>query len=372
MFLRGLDLKEYYGMYTAKMFEQLQSESFAKIHGVKRLFKSRLHDMYMKYRKVYMHYNILSQSISALDGVVSTFIHILLFVLCGFAIVRGNMTVGSFIIFSALGNRLITCASYFFNIGKGYQNSLVSYERIKSLLSWDEDIDADIILESISTISIESLSFSYGDKQIFNDLSISFERGKSYALIGKNGTGKTTLINILIGVYIATDGRVLINGSNINKLNMSWIRQYKIGIVEQEPVLLNDTILYNLTLGENIQKETLNQVIELLELTSFINKQSEGLDTMISPSNTNISGGERQKIALARLILRNPDVLILDEPTSALDQKSENYLIEYLEAVRSEKIIIIISHTKNVIEWCCEKIHVDTLEQNVEFLYTSI
>lgn len=291
---------------------------------------------------------------SSLDGTVMVLMQIFLFITCGIAILNGYMSAGSFIIFSSLANRLITSSSYFFGLGKSYQNAFVSYERIQNVLLWEKDMNMKKKLsEGISEVNIEDICFSFGEKSVMNDLVLNFKRGNIYAVIGENGSGKTTFIHLLVGIYKPDSGIITYNGLPVYQLDVKFLRQNKIGIVEQEPTLLHDTIYNNICLDlENPDASKLKEILEMLDLSSFIAKQPFGLNTLISSKNNNISGGEKQKIAIARVLLKDPDVMIYDEPSSALDLQTTKRLIEYLNKIKENKIIIMISHDHNIIDMC--------------------
>lgn len=354
LFKYGYEMKEQQSHYFAKMYEQIHLVSFIKLHAVEKLFKKRLSQVFEIYRKNMLKYQRVAYIFSSLDGIIVVVMQVFLFIACGITIMKEQMSAGSFIIFSSLANRMISSVSYFFSLGKTYQSTFVSYQRIQNIFSWEKDINGSYTIDgNISEVNIENTCVSFGDKKIMNNLTINFKRGTTYALIGKNGSGKTTFIHLLIGVYRPESGSINYNGLPLSKLDVRYLRKNKIGIVEQEPILLHDTIYNNICLNvENPDELKLEAILEMLDLSSFIAKQPFGINTLISSKNNNISGGEKQKIAIARVLLKDPDVMIYDEPTSALDQQTIVRLIEHLNRIKETKIIIIISHDQNVIELC--------------------
>ncbi len=161
-------------------------------------------------------------------------------------------------------------------------------------------------------------------------------------------------------------GEVFYNGKRISLLDMREVRRRYIGISEQEPMLLPDTLRYNITLDEQaeLDEERFYELCSCLGLEEFIDSLPNGLDTVINEKSSNLSGGEKQKIALLRTLMKSPDVLILDEPTSALDRASRKRLREYLKSLAKEKIIIISTHDKEFIEFCDEEVCVTSLIHN--------
>lgn len=182
---------------------------------------------------------------------------------------------------------------------------------------------------------------------------LSFQKGSSYAVVGDNGTGKSTLINLLIGLYAdERKGLIYYDETSLNKLDMRLIRKNVIGISEQEPILINDSIKYNLHLGiefdEKADGEQLQRYMELLNMSDFINNLPDGYNTVINERSTNISGGEKQKLSILRVLMKNPYVMVFDEPTSALDERSSRRFMEYLDSIKFDKIIILVTHNKLV------------------------
>lgn len=360
LFKYGYEMKEQQSHYFARMFEQIHLVSFIKLHAVEKLFKKRLLQVFEIYRKSMLKYQRIAFIFSSLDGIIVVVMQIFLFVTCGIIILKRQMSAGSFIIFSTFANRLIASVSYFFGIGKTYQSALVSYQRIQNIMSWEKDSnETHKICGTISEINIENICFSFGEKKIINNLILNFKLGMKYALVGENGSGKTTFIHLLVGIYKPESGSIKYNGVSVSKLDVKYLRKNKVGIVEQEPILLHDTIYNNICLNvENPDESKLEAILEMLDLSPFIAKQPFGINTMISSKNNNISGGEKQKIAIARVLLKDPDIMIFDEPTSALDQQTTVRLIEYLNKIKETKIIIMISHDQSVIDTCENVIHI--------------
>ena len=220
-------------------------------------------------------------------------------------------------------------------------------------------------LDDIYSIDIKNLSFSYDNykcknaklleefidieknisEYIFTNFNYKFEKGSIYSIIGENGSGKSTIINLIIGLF--TDeykGKIYYNDIDISEIDMIDVRRNLIGIAEQEPLLLNNSILYNITFNENmsIDNKSLYKYLQVLNMYKFIEENT--LSFIIDEKNTNLSGGEKQKIAILKVLYKNPKVMVFDEPTSALDFKTRKKFIEYLNEIKEDKIIIIITH----------------------------
>ncbi|KAL5182709.1 ABC transporter B family member 11 [Glycine soja] len=207
-----------------------------------------------------------------------------------------------------------------------------------------DDISGDIELREVF--------FSYPsrpDALIFNGFSISISSGTNAALVGKSGSGKSTVISLIERFYDPQAGEVLIDGINLRELQLKWIRQ-KIGLVSQEPVLFHCSIKENIAYGKDgATDEEIRAATELANAAKFIDKFPHGLDTVAGEHGTQLSGGQKQRIAIARAILKDPRVLLLDEATSALDAESERVVQETLDKVMINRTTIIVAHRLNTI-----------------------
>ena len=198
------------------------------------------------------------------------------------------------------------------------------------------------------------------EQSIISDFNYKFNKGKIYALVGPNGSGKSTITYLLIGLYVDEFlGEIKYNDIPINTIDMVKARKEIIGYADQEPVLINDSIYYNLNYKENKyynEDERLAYYIDILDMGKFINKNS--ITFKINEKNSNISGGEKQKIAILKVLYKDPQIMIFDEPTSALDQKTTKNLMKYLNLIKRDKIIIIVTHDDNIKTYCDEVIDI--------------
>ncbi|XP_043700723.1 ABC transporter B family member 9-like [Telopea speciosissima] len=196
-------------------------------------------------------------------------------------------------------------------------------------------------------VELKDVYFKYPsrpDVQILSDFSLHVPSGSTAALVGKSGSGKSTVISLVERFYDPEAGDVLIDGVNLKKLQLKWIRE-KIGLVGQEPILFTTTIKENIAYGkENPTEEEIRTAIELANAAKFIDRLPQGLDTMVGERGTQLSGGQKQRIAIARAILKNPKILLLDEATSALDAKSELVVQEALVRIMSNRTTIAVAH----------------------------
>ncbi|KAL2510440.1 ABC transporter B family member 4 [Abeliophyllum distichum] len=196
-------------------------------------------------------------------------------------------------------------------------------------------------------IELRDVRFSYParpDEQIFSGFSLFIPSGKTAALVGQSGSGKSTVISLIERFYDPQDGQVRIDGINLKELQLKWIRS-KIGLVSQEPVLFTASIKDNIAYGkDSATLEEITLATKLANASKFIDKLPQGLETMVGEHGTQLSGGQKQRIAIARAILKDPRILLLDEATSALDAESERIVQEALDRIMVNRTTVIVAH----------------------------
>ena len=216
----------------------------------------------------------------------------------------------------------------------------------------DKDIDLNIKYES-GNISFQNINFSFGEKEIFKNFSFEIKKNSIFGISGESGSGKSTLINILLGLLKPKNGKVLSNGLDINNFISDW--QKSLGYVSQNIFLLDASLKENIAFGvaeKKIDYDQLKKIINLTSLSDFIESLEHGIDTNIGEKGSKISGGQIQRIAIARELYRNPSILILDEATSGLDYENEKKIFDSIEQLKNKMTIIIVSHNKETIKNC--------------------
>ena len=207
--------------------------------------------------------------------------------------------------------------------------------------------------QNINSIEIKNLSFDYKNKnlQILDDISFKLNLGNIYAFAGKTGAGKSTLLDLITGILEPSNGSVLVNGLGISNNIENW--QSNVGYVPQDNFLLNDSILKNICfLDENPDLQKFNKAIEQAELKEFINSLPDKEKTIVGDQGLRISGGQKQRLGLARSLYEKKTLLAFDEATSALDNETEYNILKTLGKLKKEKIIIIIAHRETTINYC--------------------
>lgn len=353
LYQKSYEVKEAQSSFFSRLNEQLLNVKFIKIHSIKDIFTKRLDNAFTELIKKLVSSQKLSYLYTCCDSIIGLIAQLCIFLIGGFAIINGEMTIGFYVIMANYFSMMMGSSRYFFNLGKTYQDNLVSYNRITEILSIQQQIHGNYEIENIDCIKVENLTFNYSEKNIFKNYCVEFKKGKIYCLIGHNGVGKSTLISLILGLYVNDyEGKISYNNINIKEIDLYQTNLKRIGVTEQEPILIPDTLINNITLEKDYDVRLINDYINLLGLDKYILSLENGLNTIINEKSNNISGGEKQKISILRQFIKNPDVMILDEPTSALDVESKEKLRIYLNSVKKNKIIIVISHDSFIQEFC--------------------
>ncbi len=270
-------------------------------------------------------------------------------------VITGVWSPGSFFAFFGSAFSIYQPLRNFASLNPMIQQALSAAERIFELLEEKpkiiENPDAYPLPEFKRQIIFENVYFSYdGQRNILENISFHINSGESVAIVGPSGSGKTTIANLLLRFYDLTGGRILIDGHDIRNISIKSLRD-QIGFVTQDVILFNETVKYNIAYGKHdaTEEEIINSA-KLAYAHDFIMKMPEGYNTVIGERGVLLSGGEKQRIAIARAIIKNPKILILDEATSALDAESEILVQEALEKLMENRTTLIIAHRFSTIK----------------------
>lgn len=268
--------------------------------------------------------------------------------------VMGYITPGEFISFILAAAMLIKPVKSLTEINGKIQKGLAACESIFAVIDAPkerddgtyapEQIEGDVVFDNVS------LRYSPDDKAVLKHVSFEVKAGEMVALVGRSGSGKTSLVNLLPRFYPLTEGRILLDGHDVNEYSLKALRS-QISLVSQQVTLFNVSIANNIAYGDTSpSRERVIEAAKAAYADEFIERLSDGYDTVIGDNGITLSGGQRQRIAIARAIYRNSRVLILDEATSALDTESERYIQNALEGVRQSRTTLVIAHRLSTIE----------------------
>lgn len=364
MYKKEYRYKENQNSFFSKMNEQLFKIKLIKVNSWFDVLAGELKKSFAPLFRSAVDYTKTMSLYSGASKSISHLAKILMFLFGGLEVLNNRMSIGEFTAINAYFHMLLDCTMYFVNLGKSYQESLVSYVRLKELMDMKLEPNGQREISSIDEIEFRDVYFSFDNrKYILDGFNYKFKKGNIYCVVGRNGIGKSTLIDLMTGLLTNYNGEILYNSLNIKSLNLYSLRQNLIGITEQEPTLFNDSILKNLTYGlKGYDTETIDKICREINIKDFVSSLPDGLNSNISEKAANISGGEKQKLSLARVLLKDSDVLVFDEPTSAMDHRSMSAFKNMLNGLKNDKIIVIVTHTDSILDIADEVIDFEGIQ----------
>jgi ATP-binding cassette subfamily B protein len=288
----------------------------------------------------------------SLLNIAQTFIIMLgitiMLVMSAFGIKNGDINVGGFVVINAYMLQLYQPLNFLGSVYREIRQALTDMENMFSLLEVSQvskDGLEDMPQSNVAEIRFDKVSFDYDIRRtIIKNISFTVPNGKKVAIVGPTGAGKSTISRLLFKFYDPKEGGVYINNININKISQESLRKM-IGVVPQDTVLFNDTIYYNIAYGNtDASKEEVIIAAKNADIHNFISTLPDGYETIVGERGLKLSGGEKQRVAIARTILKNPKIFFFDEATSALDSSTEKEIQKNLESVSKDKTTLIIAH----------------------------
>jgi subfamily B ATP-binding cassette protein MsbA len=269
-------------------------------------------------------------------------------------IISGALSAGAFVTFLAALLSLMKPMKRLTNVYSINQQALAAANRIFEVLDTKETVtdkpDALEMPRFKNNVEFKNVAFSYDDKEILKDINLTVRAGEIAAFVGPSGVGKTTLVNLLPRFYDVTKGKIAIDGVDIRDYSLKSLRS-QIGIVTQETILFNETVAYNISYGcKNPKKEDIVRAAEIANAHSFIMKMPKGYDTIIGERGFRLSGGEKQRLSIARAVFKDAPILILDEATSQLDTESEILVQEAIDRMMRGRTVFVIAHRLSTIK----------------------
>ena len=265
-----------------------------------------------------------------------------------------TITSATFITYIALAYTILTPAKAISKASYQVKTGLAAAERVFNLMEQEntitDNVDAVDKKSFENKITLENINFRYENENVLKDFSLTIPKGKTVALVGQSGSGKSTIANLLTRFYDVNEGKVLIDGTDIKDIQLKSLRDL-MGLVTQDSILFNDTIKGNISLGK--PDATDDEIIAALKIANayeFVKELPEGIYTNIGDSGNKLSGGQKQRLSIARAVLKNPPIMILDEATSALDTESERLVQIALENMMQNRTSIVIAHRLSTIQ----------------------
>lgn len=324
-------------------------KSFANEDHEQRRVEERIHRVTNRGVNLFTQSAAFQALLQAVGGVAT----VVVFVVGGLMVVNGRLTIGEVVAFSSLMALFLNPVNALIATTDVIYAGQAGLESVYSLMDVF-DTEATEHLPSVEVggqVVLDHVSFGYNsERTVLEDVSLEARSGDQIALVGSSGAGKTTLINLILGFYKPTRGKVAVDGNDVTEINLRNLRE-QIGVVSQDNVLLSGSIRDNIRYGRLEATETeIEEAARLANAHEFIAGFPDGYDSQIGDRGVKLSGGQRQRIAIARAILKNPRILILDEATSALDSESEHLVQEALDRLRANRTSFVIAHRLSTVQ----------------------
>ena len=257
--------------------------------------------------------------------------------------------------------------NFFANLSDSYQSAVAAAERLFDIIDAEPEKnfgEGNIPAEPTKgKIEFKNVNFSFDKaKKILKNINITIEAGDVVGIVGTTGSGKSTLVNLFLRYYDAYDGQILLDGQDIQSLDMTWFRS-QIGYVQQEPMMFHDTIFNNIAFGmENADVEQVFNAAEIANAHNFIIRQPDGYDSILGERGVGLSGGEKQRLSIARAVLKNPSILVFDEATASVDSETEHHIQAAIENLIGGRTTIMIAHRLSTLSMANKIVVIDNGE----------
>lgn len=352
-------LKQRLNQYASNCAEQINKLSYIKRNTLYHEMSERLTRSFNHLLSASLHSVSVDYLFTNLNQVVIILAYLCIIGIGGYKVTTGALSIGLFSVINTYFNMMISSVSYFVGIAGSYQDTKISFQRIQKILQTPDEDKGDLLPESIHQVEVKDFSLQYGSHVILNHCNVTFRAGCIYGLRGPNGTGKTTLLNALVGLFSGeVSGHIYYDGISTDQLDMPALRRKKISYIEQTPVLLNMSVRDYLHFGieqNHAVSENQEHLLKVWDIDYLLDKE-------MNENGSNFSGGEKQKLALVRALSKESSLILLDEPTSALDKPSVAKLIDLLQSIKSNTIIIVVSHDLDMLEHCDEVINLSSIQ----------
>ncbi len=343
---------------TSYMVESLNGIQTVKAYNAERKVELETEKKFIRLLKSVFRLSWVSNLQGSLVGFTELTGGIVILWVGGYQVIKGNISIGQLIAFNSLLAYFLDPVKNLINLQPQMQTAVVAADRLGEILDLEpertEGENKKISpLNLKGDIEFKNITFRYGTRRpVLEGVQIRILQGEKIALVGESGSGKTTLSKLLLNLYQVESGEILINGYNIKDIQMEALRE-RIAYIPQETFLFSGSIMDNLTLGlENVTAEEVMEASKKAQAHDFINELPLRYETRLEENGSNLSGGQRQRLAIARAILKKPDILILDEATSNLDSITERAIENTIEDYSKDMTTIIIAHRLSTIRRC--------------------
>lgn len=339
---------------SVRVMEMVELIPVTRAHALEKQATSKIDHQLSNVAQKGLKLDMIQTYFSSISWVAFQLFQVLCLAFTGYLASRGSISVGEVVMYQTYFSSIVNQVSGIITLLPIISKGLESVNSVGDILlchDVEDNRNKQKIQELTGDITFDHVAFQYHDAEspVLKDVSFHIRPGETVAFVGGSGAGKTTILNLVIGFIKTTEGRILIDGLDLNTLNLQSYRSH-IAVVPQQSILFSGTIRDNITYGMNhISDELMNQVIKAANLEELIASLPEGLDTQITEHGNSLSGGQRQRISIARAFVRNPRILILDEATSALDTISEKKIQEAIHNLVQNRTTLIVAHRLSTI-----------------------
>ena len=344
------EVMQRYALAESNYISSMQGISEIKLGNKQGVFSEANQRVFGTFQDKIFDLGKVNIQLSWQSGVFSVVVLIGLLSYTSFRVLNGELQLGELMAILAVLGSLLPSAINLALVAIPINEAKVAFLRMYEFSAMQPEQGGELSIEEIESIVIKHISFRFaGRKALFTDLSLEVKRGEIIGLMGESGCGKSTLAQLLLRFYEPESGEILVNSKHsLRSLNLERYRTL-IGMVPQEIPIFNATLLENILLGSKISVEELSAFMGAYQLEPYFSQFPQGLATVVGEDGINLSGGQKQILALARALLRKPQLLILDEATSALDKETEAFVLEILRQIKPHTAILMISHRKDVL-----------------------
>jgi ATP-binding cassette subfamily B protein/subfamily B ATP-binding cassette protein MsbA len=321
-----------------------------KVFNISRWTQSRFERQMDDYYDVSISYTKISALNSSLSSLIQGVPIVLLIIFGGYMVIDGSISLGTFTAFMAYTSIFFSPISQLSSLWTSYKSALPAFDRIKEVIDMEPENagNKDLVVGN-GVVSLDDVWFSYDNRYILKGLNATFKNGLNY-IVGDNGTGKSTILKLICSLYPTDKGQIKIDGQDISEVKREELIK-NISMIFSDPYLFDGTIYENIRIGKlKATEEDIIRVAKQVKIHEFIVKTPDKYETEVGEDGIMLSSGEKQKIALARAVLKNSPIILLDEVTKSIDKDSRIAINDVVNNLKDEKTIIIVTHNSNEIQ----------------------
>lgn len=328
-----------------KFTENYNNALVTKLYSAYGYSKKSFIDQYEKFYKNCIKFKVECSLNIATSSIILFISMGVLWLIGGYSVIEGTMTIGMITAMINYQSMLLSPIRFFSEFNNSYQSAIIALDRLYKIFDYREDKLGNVCLhEEIENITFKDVCFSYNEESnILKNINMNMFKNEVTSIVGLSGSGKSTIVKLILGLHKVNSGDLYLNDININSLDVTFIRD-KISLISQDTLFFRDTIIENLKLSKFKDEEKLIEISKKLDIYEDIKSMPLQWDTLLSPGTINLSGGQKKRLDILRALLKESEVIIFDESTASLDEIRRENLFDLIKEIKKDKIIIVISH----------------------------